>query len=112
VLSFTPVSTPLFLVQLGRVLVVLGIASLILDGRASVGAWKNPILLVGRYSLTVSAVTTTAWADEPPAREIHLGRPSRSEACIGCHLRSMLPAVDQPALNSALTCRLRLALVS
>ena len=87
VLSFTPASTPLFLVQLGLVLVVLGVTSLILDGRASVGAWMNPIRLVSRYSLTVytasylfifaivhvadlvdgsrvhvSAVTTTAWA--------------------------------------------------
>ena len=87
VLSFTPSSTPLFLVQLGLVLAVLGVTTLILDGRTSVGAWMNPIRIVSRYSLTVytasylfifaivhvadlvdgsrdhiSAVTTTAWA--------------------------------------------------
>ncbi len=53
VLSFTPNSTSLFLVQLGLVLLLLGTTHVAMDGRRPPGAWMDPIRLVSRYALTV-----------------------------------------------------------
>lgn len=53
VLSFTPNSTSLFLVQLGLVMFILGTAHLSMDGPRPPGAWMDPIRLVSRYALTV-----------------------------------------------------------
>lgn len=53
VLSFTPESTSLLLVQLGIVLLTMAVAHAALDRSSPAGRWMDPIRLVSRYALTV-----------------------------------------------------------
>jgi uncharacterized membrane protein len=60
VLSFTPDSTSLLLVQGGLVLLVLAASHLALDGPQRAGRWMDPMRLVGRYALTVYVLSYLA----------------------------------------------------
>ena len=57
-ISFNPLSTSLVLLQMGVVLVSIGIASAALDHKATHGRWLAVPSLFGRYALTVY---TTSW---------------------------------------------------
>jgi uncharacterized membrane protein len=59
-LSFTPDSTAMVLVQLGLVLLLLGLTHLLMDGPRPMGPWMNPIRLVSRYALTVYVLSYVA----------------------------------------------------
>jgi uncharacterized membrane protein len=60
VLSFTPDSTTMVVLQAGLVLIVLGLTHLALDRPGPRGRWMNPIRLVSRYALTVYVVSYVA----------------------------------------------------
>lgn len=60
VLSFTPESTTLLLVQLGLVLLVMAGAHAALDSGSPAGKWMDPVRLVSRYALTVYVLSYAA----------------------------------------------------